>query len=153
MELFSRWCWWHIKMDSDTKDSSLTQLERGWVQDALNLQRTPAWIRWLSIALTILSCFLYLVLFSLISEYQLQVAEFIRELPIFTRIVLNIYQPFLVVFIIISLSLLILLYLRIKRPVHSYKPFVVLIIFNSLFAAILLGISFLRINWVDTENR
>ena len=133
-------------MDPDTKDSSLTQLERGWVQDALELQRTPVWVRWLCIALTILSCCLYLVLFSLISEYQLQVAGFIRELPIFTRIVLNIYQPFLVVFIIISLSLLILLYLRIKRPVHSYKPFVVLIIFNSLFAAILLGISFLRIN-------
>ena len=133
-------------MEPDIKESNLAKLERGWVQDALKLQQAPAWTRWLSIALTILSCCLYLALFSLISEYQLQVAGFIRELPIFTRIVLNIYQPFLVVFIIISLSLLILLYLRIKRPVHSYKPFVVLIVFNSLFAAILLGVSFLRIN-------
>lgn len=133
-------------MDPDIKDSNLTQLERGWMQDALKLQRAPVWIRWLSIVLTILSCSLYLVLFSLISEYQLQVAGFIRELPIFTRIVLNIYQPFLVVFIIISLSLLILLYLRIKRPVHSYKPFMVLIIFNCLFSSILLGVSFLKIN-------
>lgn len=133
-------------MDPDKKDSNLAQLERDWVQDALKLQQAPAWVKWLAIAFTVLSCSLYLRLFSLISEYQLQVEGFIRELPIFTRIVLNIYQPFLVVFVIISLSLLILLYLRIKRPVHSYKPFMLLIVFNGIFAAVLLGVSFLKIN-------
>mgnify|MGYP001815031888 FL=1 len=133
-------------MDPDIKDPDLSQLESGWMQDALKLQQAPVWIKWLSIVLTILSCSLYLGLYSLISEYQLQVAGFIRELPIFTRIVLNIYHPFLIVFVIISLSLLILLYLRIKRPVHSYKPFMLLIVFNSVFAAILLSVSFLRIN-------
>ena len=134
-------------MDSEIKTQKPAEPEGSWVQDALELQRAPAWIKWSAIALTILSCSLYVVLFSLISGYQLQVAEFIRELPIFTRIVLNIYQPFLVVFIIISLSLFILLYLKIHRPRGgSYKPFMGLIAFNSLFAAILLGISILRIN-------
>ena len=133
-------------MNPDTKEPEPVQLESDWVQDAFTLKRAPDWVKWLALAFTFISCCLYIALFSLISEYQLQVMGIIRELPIFTRIVLNIYQPFLVVFIIISLSLFILLYLRIKRPVNSYKPFMVLIIFNSLFAAILLGVSFLRIN-------
>jgi hypothetical protein len=133
-------------MDPEYNDSDFASLERDWVKDAVKLQKIPQWGRWLAIALTIISCALYVELFSLISEYQLQMAERIRELPIFTRIVLNIYQPFLVVFIIISLSLWILLSLRIKRPRGSYKPFFFLIIFNSVFAAILLSVSFFKIN-------
>lgn len=135
----------NLMMDPDTNDLKLHSLERGWVKDAIKLQQIPQWGKWLAIGLTIVSCILYMMLFSFISEYQLQVAERIRELPIFTRIVLNIYQPFLVVFIIISLSLWILLYLKIKRPRGSYKPYFGLIIFNSIFAAILLGISLLKI--------
>ena len=133
-------------MNSEIKAPKTAEPEGSWVQDAFELKRAPAWIKWSAIALTILSCSLYIVLFSMISEYQLQAAEFIRELPIFTRIVLNIYQPFLIVFIIISLSLLILLYLRIKRPRNSYKPFMALIVFNSFFAAVMLAMSFLKIN-------
>ena len=133
-------------MDPDSEDPNFSSLERDWVKDAIKLQQIPQWGKWLAISLTIVSCALYVELFSLISEYQFQMAERIRELPIFTRIVLNIYQPFLVVFIIISLSLWILLSLRIKRPRASYKPFLFLIIFNSVFAAILLGVSFLKIN-------
>ena len=133
-------------MDSETNDSKRTSIESSWVQDALKLQQVPIWAKRLAIGLTVVSCALYMGLFSLISEFRLLVAEGIRELPIFTRIVLNIYQPFLVVFIIISLSLLVLLYLKIKRPRGSYKPYLVLIVFNCLFAAILLGVSFLKVN-------
>ena len=132
-------------MDSDGNDLNLDSLEREWVKDAIKLQQIPRWGQWLAIGLTIGSCVLYATLFSLISEYQLQVAERIRELPIFTRIVLNIYQPFLLVFIIITVSLWILLRLKIKRPRGSYKPFFVLIIFNCIFAAILLAVSFIKI--------
>ena len=133
-------------MDPNKNYQKPASLKSDWVEDALKLQHAPVWVKWLAIALTLISCSLYMALFSLISEYQFQVAGFIRELPIFTRIVLNIYQPFLVVFIIISLSLFILLRLKINRPRGSYKPFMVLIVFNSVFAAILLGVSFLRIN-------
>lgn len=133
-------------IDPDTKDSNLASLKSEWVEDALKMQRIPQWGKWLAISLTIVSCLLYLSIFNLVSEYQLQVADRIKELPIFTRIVLNIYQPFLVVFIIISLSLWILLYLKIKRPRGSYKPYLLLIVFNGLFAAVLLGVSFLNIN-------
>ena len=132
-------------MDPDNKDPALASLEREWVQDALKLQ-LPRWGKRLAIGLTIVSFFFYAGLYYLISEYRLQVAENIRELPIFTRIVLNIYQPFLVVFIIISLSLLVLLYLKLKRPHGRYRALLVLIVFNSLFAATLFGINFLRIN-------
>lgn len=133
-------------MDPDTNDSNPASLKSDWVQDALKLQQLPSWGKWMAIGLTVVSCLLYLGIFNLVSEYQLQVADRIRELPIFTRIVLNIYQPFLVVFIIISLSLWILLYLKIKRPRGSYKPYVVLIVFNCVFAAILLGVSFINIS-------
>ncbi|KPJ94917.1 MAG: hypothetical protein AMJ55_05310 [Gammaproteobacteria bacterium SG8_15] len=133
-------------MDPDENTPNPSSLERDWVKDALKLQQIPQWGTWLAIGLTIASCILYATLFSLISEYQLQVAERIRELPIFTRIVLNIHQPFLVVFIIISLSLWILLRLRTKRPRGSYKPFFALIIFNCTFASVLLAVSFLKIN-------
>ena len=133
-------------MDSDGNDLKLDSLERDWVKDAIKLQQIPRWGKWFAIGLTIISCILYATLFSLISEFQLLVAERISELPIFTRILLNIYQPFLVVFIIISVSLWILLHLRVKRPRGSYKPFFVLIIFNCIFATILLAVSFLKIN-------
>lgn len=133
-------------MDLDENNPNPSSLERDWVKDAIKLQQIPRWGKWLAIGLTIVSCILYATLFSMISEFQFQVAERIRELPIFTRILLNIYQPFLVVFIIISVSLWVLLHLRVKRPRGSYKPFFVLIIFNCIFATILLAVSFLKIN-------
>ena len=135
-----------LLMDLDENNPNPSSLERDWVKDAIKLQQIPRWGKWLAVGLTIVSCILYVTLLSLISEFQLQVAERIRELPIFTRILLNIYQPFLVVFIIISVSLWVLLHLRVKRPRGSYKPFFVLIIFNCIFATILLAVSFLKIN-------
>lgn len=107
-------------------------------------QHMLPWIKWLAIGLTVVSCLSYSVIYSLVSSYQLQLADMVRELPIHTRIILNIFQPFLVVFITISLSLLVLFYLRIKGPQKSCMPFLVLIIFNGLFASILLGVTFLE---------
>ena len=73
------------------------------------------------------------------------IEDHIQELPIFTRIVLNIYQPFLVVFILISVALIILFYLKLKRPGGSYKPLLALIAFNFIFAAVLFGVTFVGI--------
>jgi hypothetical protein len=121
-------------------------LESGWEQDGSELHQRPVWGKRLAIGLTIISCVLYGGLFFLISDYRVQVADHISQLPIFTRIVLNIAQPFLLVFITISLSLLILFYLSAQRSSRSYKPLLVLIVVNSFFAAILLGVSFLGAN-------
>jgi len=123
-----------------------SSLNSEWVQDAMQLNQLPAWGRWLAIGMTFGSCFLYLSTFNLISEYQLLVVDQIRDLPIFTRIMLNIYQPFLVVFIIISLSLWILLYINTKRPRGSYKPYMMLIVFNGVFAASLLVVSLFKVS-------
>jgi len=133
-------------MNPEPKKLKYSSLNSEWVQDAMLLHQLPAWGRWLAISLTLVSCILYLCIFNLISEYQLQVADQIRDLPIFTRIMLNIYQPFLVVFIIISLSLWILLYINIKRPRGSYKPYMMLIVFNGVFAAILLVVSLFKVS-------
>jgi len=117
-----------------------------WVEDAVKLQ-TPKWIKWLAISLTAFSCVIYLILYFLISEYRQQVAENIQQLSIFTRVVLNIFQPFLVVFILISLSMFVTFYLKLKKAGWSYKGLLVLMACNELFAVSLLVVGFLKINW------
>ena len=57
-------------MDSETNDSKRTSIESSWVQDALKLQQVPIWAKRLAIGLTVVSCALYMGLFSLISEFK-----------------------------------------------------------------------------------
>lgn len=104
-----------------------------------------SWIKWSAVVFTALSCVLYGGLYFLIPRYRQMIEDHIQELPIFTRIVLNIYQPFLVVFILISVALIILFYLKLKRPGGSYKPLLALIAFNFIFAAVLFGVTFVGI--------
>ena len=132
-------------MDPESKQSKLARVRSDWVEDAVELEKTPALKKRFAIGVTAVSCILYAVLFSLVAHYRTQVADNIRELTIFARIVLNIYQPFLIVLIIISLSLLILLYLRLKKPWLSFKSLLVLIVFNCFFAALLLAVSVLKV--------
>ncbi|WP_455375954.1 hypothetical protein [Kaarinaea lacus] len=132
-------------MDPDSKESKIARLKSDWVEDAVQLQKTPVWKKRFAVGVTAISCILYAVLYALVSQYRLQVEEHIRELPIFTRVVLNISQPFLIVLIIISLSLLVLLYLRIKKPWLSHKSLLVLIGFNGIFAAVLLMVSVFKV--------
>ena len=132
-------------MEPDSKESKMARLRSDWVDDAEQLHGKSLWKKRFAMGVTIVSCILYAVLYGLVSQYRLQVEEHIRELPIFTRVVLNISQPFLIVLIIISLSLLVLLYLRIKKPWLSHKSLLVLIGFNSIFAAVLLIVSVLKV--------
>ena len=132
-------------MDPASKESKVARLKSDWVKDAVKLQGKALRQKRLAVGFTIASCILYGVLYSLVSQYREQVADYVRELPIFVRIVLNIYQPFLIVFIIVSVSMLILLYLRIKKPWLNHKLLLALIVFNSLFAATLLAVSVLNV--------
>lgn len=132
-------------MNSPSKDSKIARLKSDWVEDAVKLQATPLRIKRIAGTITVVSCALYAVLYSLISQYREQVADVVRDLPIFVRIMLNISQPFLLVFIIISVSLLVLLYLRVKKPWLSHKSLLILIGFNCLFAAVLLLVSVFKV--------
>ena len=128
-------------MDNGSKESKFARVKSDWVEDAVQLQPAPNWTKRFGVGLTLVSCSLYAVLYSLVSDYQIQVADYVRELPIFTRIVLNILQPFLAVFILVSLSLLVLLILRIKKPWLRHKSLLVLMSVNCVFAAALLIVS------------
>jgi hypothetical protein len=104
-------------------------------------RKIPVWSTWTALAFTALAIVLYGALFFLVPEYRQMMVGYIDQLPIFSRIVLNIYQPFLMVFILISIALMILFYLKIKIPGARYKPMLTLIIVNCLFAVILFGVS------------
>lgn len=128
------------------KDSKVAKLKSDWVEDAVNLQAKPLLQqKRLAVGITIVSCVLYSVLYSLVAQYREHIADHVRELSIFARIVLNIYQPFLIVFMIISVSMLILLYLRLKKPWLNHKWLLAMMVFNSLFAATLLAVSVLKV--------
>lgn len=134
-----------LEMNSESKNTKAARLKSDWVEDAVNLQSSTSQKKRYAVAVTIFSCVVYAVLYYLVAEYRLEMADHIRELPIFTRVVLNIFQPFLIVFIIISLSLLVLFYLRIKKPWLSLKLLMIIMVFNSLFAMTLLAVSVLKV--------
>lgn len=128
-------------MEPVAKESKIAELRSDWVEDAEKLQGSLLRRKRFAGALTFISCTLYAILYWLVSYYREQVADHIREFPIFVRIVLNISQPFLIVFIIISLSMLVLLYLRFKKPWLTQKALIFLIAFNCVFASVLLIVS------------
>ncbi len=78
----------------------------------------------------------------MVPEYRQIIGSGDAELPIFIRIVLNIYQPFLMVFILISLSLIILFQLKLKKSGGSYKLILALIAVNLIFSAILFAVTY-----------
>lgn len=133
-------------MNIDNEEPTQDRFKSDEIQDDLNTNQVSAWVNWLAVGLTILSCLLYIEIFLLISKYQSLVAQTIKELPLSTRIMLNIYQPFLVVFIMLSISLWILWWLGMKKPGGRYWFVLVLIGFNSLVSGILLGISYIKID-------
>ena len=131
------------------KDTIIKFNKNSSAEAPLNARMSP-WIKRFAVGFTVLSCVFYAGLVFLILIFQQRIEGHIKELPIFTRIVLNIYQPFLVVFILISMALIILLYLKLKhldrkRSGGSYKPLLALIAFNFIFAAVLFGVTFVGI--------
>jgi len=133
-------------MGFDTKDSKSGRVENQGLQDDLKAIQARGWAQWLAVGLTIASCLLYVGLFWQMTKYQALVAETVTELPLSIRIMLNISQPFLIVFIIVSISLWILWHLSMKKTGSRYMLLLVLIVSNFLVAATLLGISFVKIN-------
>jgi hypothetical protein len=76
-----------------------------------------------------------------IPEYRESIGTTGSELSIAIRIGLNIYRPFLMVFILISLSLVILFQLKIKKSGGGYKPALALIAGNLFIASVLLTVT------------
>ena len=131
-------------METGSKESKLARVRSDWVEDAVQLHPEPVWKKRFAVGVTGLSCTLYTVLYWLVSEYRERVADSISELTIFARIMLNILQPFLIVLIIISLSLLVLLFLKIKKPWFRNKSLLAVIGVNCVFAATLLVVSVIK---------
>lgn len=102
---------------------------------------TSVWRRWTAAGLTLLACISYAGLYALVPVYRQQLEQRINELPIFNRIVLNIYQPFLTVFILISIALLILYHLKAKQRGSGSRLLLLLIVVNLIVAVILLGLT------------
>jgi len=97
------------------------------------------WSRQSAAGFSLLSCVCYAGIYLLVPVYRQMLETQNRELPIFNRIVLNISQPFIIVFVLISIALLILFYLKVKQNGRRYSTLLVLIIVNFLVAAVLLG--------------
>ncbi|MGD8941453.1 MAG: hypothetical protein PVJ72_18895 [Gammaproteobacteria bacterium] len=103
----------------------------------------PLWLKIGAWALTLAASLLYIVLYLVVIEYQQRFAGSVNELPVFTRVILNIYQSYLGVFILISLALLVLFFIKSRHATGSYKIVFLLIAFNTVFAAVLFSVSFM----------
>jgi hypothetical protein len=103
----------------------------------------PLWLKIGAWALTLAASLLYIVLYFVVIEYQQRFAGSVNELPVFTRVILNIYQSYLGVFILISLALLVLFLIKSRHATGNYKIVFLLIAFNMVFAAVLFSVSFM----------
>jgi hypothetical protein len=106
----------------------------------------PLWLMILSSGCTLVAFGLYVALFYFLSDYQHRYADAARELPVFTRVILNIYQSYLGVFVLISVALLVLLFIKSRRSTGNYYVVFMLIVFNCVFAAVLFAVSFVGLD-------
>lgn len=116
--------------------------------------KTPAsngssrWLTGSAVSFSLVACLLYGGLFFLVPVYYRGTQGQMDQMPIFIRIMLNVYPPFLVVLILISVALLILFQLKLKqisRSAGTCRPIMAVIVFNFLFAALLFGITLVGI--------
>jgi hypothetical protein len=80
-------------------------------------------------------------LYFTLSEYRQVFAEAVTELPVFTRVLLNIYQSYLSVFVLISVALLVLFFIKSRSVNGRYKVVLLLIVVNGVFAAVVFAVS------------
>jgi hypothetical protein len=80
------------------------------------------------------------VYFSL-EGYKEKLAAIAADVPVFTRVILNIHQSYLSVFVLISVALLLMYFIKSRRAAGGYKMVVVMIAANSVFAATLYLVS------------
>ena len=98
------------------------------------------WLVGLAFTMSAVSSSSYIALYFILSNYQHKFTGAVTELPVLMRVILNIYQSYLSVFVLISVALLVLFFIKIRRG--NYKITFVLIVFNCVFASVLLAISF-----------
>ena len=89
---------------------------------------------------------MYLALFYVLDDYQQRYADAARELPVLTRVIFNIYQSYLSVFVLVSAALLALFFIKRRRTTGNYTMVFILIVFNCVFAAVLFAVSFVGLD-------
>jgi hypothetical protein len=111
------------------------------INDPHHIASVPRWLNIMSSGLTVLSCLLYIALFYSLKEYQDRLATLATDIPVFTRVILNIYQSYISVFVLISVALLLMYFIKSRRAAGGYKIVVAMIVANSVFAATLYLVS------------
>jgi hypothetical protein len=111
------------------------------INEPHNTASVPRWLNIVSSGLTVLSCLLYIALFYSLKEYKYRLATLATDIPVFTRVILNIYQSYISVFVLISVALLLMYFIKSRRAAGGYKIVVAMIVANSVFAATLYLVS------------
>lgn len=102
----------------------------------------PLWLRVCASGFTLIAALLYIALYFNLTGYQQAFAKAGTELPVFTRVILNIYQSYLSVFVLISVALLVLFFVKSRGAAGRNKFIFALIVFNAIFSAVLFAVSF-----------
>jgi hypothetical protein len=97
------------------------------------------WMKWLSAGLSAGSTCLYIGLYFITPRYQ-PTEDLGYGLTVFIKVLLNIYQTYLGIFILISVALFILFHVKSLRPGNYLNYLLALIIFNFVIAAVLFGL-------------
>ncbi|MCG6970703.1 MAG: hypothetical protein LJE85_13135 [Gammaproteobacteria bacterium] len=97
-------------------------------------------------AFTLLSIGFYGALFYVLSGREQRLATAASDIPVFTRVILNIYQSYLSVFVLIAVALLALFFIKSHRGGGNYTTVFILIAFNCVFAGVLFVVSVAGMN-------
>ena len=108
------------------------------------MNKTLKWFTTVVYIFSATACSLYVWVFLVISNYRDDSIEIIRDLPIYARIIFNIYQPFLVVFVLVSLAFPVLINLTGNKSNKKRIILFCMVIFNVLFSLVLLLLSIFR---------
>ena len=102
--------------------------------------------KWLSIGLTLISLFLYSSLYLIIPGYEQMLGGLPEGKLVFMKVILNIYQIYLSVLLLISVAIFTVYYIRTKKFQERNTVLFLLIIFNFLISLSLFGITSVGVN-------
>lgn len=102
--------------------------------------------KWLSIGLTLISLFLYSSLYLIIPGYEQMLGGLPEGTFVFMKVILNIYQIYLSVFILISVAIFTVYFIRTKKFQQRNTPLFLLVVFNFLVSASLFVITSVGVN-------
>jgi type II secretory pathway component PulF len=105
--------------------------------------KTALWEKVLAVLCSIGALLFYGGLYVVVPDYKRSLEALSTEIPVFTQVLLNIYQSYLMVFLLISVSILALFYIKSMRPGRGRLASLALIVFNFVFAAVLFGVTVL----------